>query len=293
MRIGRADRVTGGWHPGVAVAGVAEGAGRLVLVGLPAVGEFTIGPIRTPRELDLACWFLLRTLPSLEARWRGPGFFHERLAGESPMMLAAKRDDEIAGVVLGHVDGDGLGTVDHLAVAAAVRGEGLGRGLLSALESGARGLGVHQLTLGSIEGAVGFYERCGYQGRLLLQFVPPARRDEVTRLFADFALLETQWQGVPQLWVQTPRVDQTLTERIRGRDGVHAQWVMDKDLNLNPPVVLSLGQRDLRDNAAIVQRSNVASIARRRVGDSARLTRGERSARPSAASRGRSDAPRM
>jgi GNAT superfamily N-acetyltransferase len=203
------------------------------------VGEFTIEPIRTPGQLDLACWFLLRTIPSLEARWRGPGFFHERLARESPMMLAAKREDEIAGVVLGHVDGDRLGTVDHLAVAAAVRGGGLGRGLLSALESGARGLGVQQLTLGSIEGAVGFYERCGYQGRLLLQFASPASRHEVAPLFADFALLETQWQGVPQLWVQTPRVDKTLTERVRGRDGVHAQWVMDK--NLDAPAVLSLG----------------------------------------------------
>jgi ribosomal protein S18 acetylase RimI-like enzyme len=194
------------------------------------VGEFTIGPIRTPQELDLACGFLLRFFPSLEADWRGPGFFHERLASGSPMMLAAKRGQEIAGVVLAHVDGDGLGTVDHLAVA--VRGRGLGRGLLSALESGALGLGVHRLTLGSIEGAVGFYERCGYQGRLLLQFVSPARRDEVAPLFADFALLETQWQDVPQLWVQTPRVDMTLADRVRGRDGVHAQWVMDKDLDL-------------------------------------------------------------
>jgi GNAT superfamily N-acetyltransferase len=198
------------------------------------VGEFTIGPMRTPRELDLACGFLLRIFPSLEDGWRGPGFFHERLAGESAMMLAAKRREEIGGVALGHVDGDGLGTVDHLAVAAAVRGGGLGRGLLSALESGARSLDVRQLTLGSLAGAVGFYERCGYQGRLLLQFVSPARRAEVAPLFADFALLETQWQDVPQLWVQTPAVDETLTDRIRDRAGVHAQWVMDKDLTGNP-----------------------------------------------------------
>jgi hypothetical protein len=90
---------------------------------------------------------------------------------------------------------------------------------------------VRQLTLGGADGAVGFYERCGYQGGLLLQFVPPARRDEVAPLFADFALLETQWQGVPQLWVQTPKVDVALADRVRGRDGVHAQWVMSKDLN--------------------------------------------------------------
>jgi ribosomal protein S18 acetylase RimI-like enzyme len=198
---------------------------------LPVVGEFTIGPIRTPEELDLACRFLLRIFPSRPARWPGPGFFRERLAAQSPMMLAAKREQQIAGVALGHVDGDGLGTVDHLAVAAAVRGRGLGRGLLAALESGARSLGVRQLTLGSVDAAVGFYERCGYQGRLLLQFAPPARRDEVAPLFAGFALLETQWQSVPQLWVQTPRVDFTLADRVRGRDGVHAQWVMSKDLN--------------------------------------------------------------
>jgi GNAT superfamily N-acetyltransferase len=196
-----------------------------------AAGEFTIGPICTSRELDLAWRFLLPIFPSLQARQPGLRFFRDRLASQSPMMLTAMREGEMAGVALGHVDGDGLGTVDHLAVAATVRGRGLGRGLLSALESGARSLDVRQLTLGSIEGAVGFYERCGYQGRLLLQFTPPARRDEIAPLFADFALLETQWQGIPQLWVQTPRVDSTLTDRVTGRDGVHAQWVMDKDLN--------------------------------------------------------------
>jgi hypothetical protein len=104
-----------------------------------AAGEFTIGPIRTPQELDLAWRFLLRIFPSLQTRWPGPRFFCERLASQSPMMLAAR----------------------------------------------------------------------------------------------DFALLETHWQGVPQLWVQRPGVDRTLTNRVSGWDGVHAQWVMDKDVN--PP----------------------------------------------------------
>ena len=203
-----------------------------MLVALLAVDEFTIGQIRTPQELDLACRFLLRIFPSLEPGWPGPRFFRERLAGQSPVMLAARRGEETAGVVLGHVEGGGLGTVDQLAVASAARGRGLGRRLLAALESGARSLGVRELTLGSVDGAVGFYERCGYQGRLLLQFIPPARRDEIAPLFADFALLETQWQGIPQLWVQTPAVDFTLADRVRGRDGVHAQWVMSRDLDL-------------------------------------------------------------
>jgi ribosomal protein S18 acetylase RimI-like enzyme len=199
---------------------------------LLAVDEFTIGQIRTPQELDLACRFLLRVFPSLEPGWPGPRFFRERLAGQSPVMLAARRGEETAGVVLGHVEGGGLGTVDQLAVASAARGRGLGRRLLAALESGARSLGVRELTLGSVDGAVGFYERCGYQGRLLLQFIPPARRDEIAPLFAGFALLETQWQGIPQLWVQTPAVDFTLADRVRGRDGVHAQWVMSRNLDL-------------------------------------------------------------
>lgn len=133
-----------------------------------AVDEFTIGQIRAPQELDLACRFLLRVFPSLEPGWPGPRFFRERLAGQSPVMLAARRGEETAGVVLGHVEGRGLGTVDQLAVASAARGRGLGRRLLAALESGARSLGVREITLGSVDGAVGFYERCGYQGRLLL-----------------------------------------------------------------------------------------------------------------------------
>src|ERR1700690_3820391 len=103
-------------------------------------------------------------------------------------MLGAQGEEGKAGGVLRRPGGGGLGTVDQLAVAAAVRGRDLGRRLLSALESGARSLGVRQLPLGSVDGAVGFYERCGYQGRLLLQFMPPARRDEVAPLFADFSL---------------------------------------------------------------------------------------------------------
>jgi GNAT superfamily N-acetyltransferase len=194
------------------------------------VGEFTIGQLRTPEDLDLACRFLERMFPSQEAGRPGPGLSRERLASQSPMMLASRRGREIDGVALGHVQGGGLGTVDQLAVAADVRGRGLGRKLLAALESGAFGLGARQLTLGSVDGAVGFYQRCGYRARLLLQFVPPARRDEVALLFDGYELLETEWQDVPQLWVQTPGVDPALADRVRGRDGVFAQWVMDKDL---------------------------------------------------------------
>jgi hypothetical protein len=90
------------------------------------------------------------------------------------------------------------------------------------------------VTLVGLDEAVGFYERCGYQGRLLLQFTPPARRDEVAPLFADFRLLETHWQDIPQLWVQTPGVDLTLTDRVRGMDGIHAHWAMDRDLAEHP-----------------------------------------------------------
>jgi hypothetical protein len=39
-----------------------------VFVELLAVGEFTIGQIQTPQELDLACQFLLPIFPSLQAR---------------------------------------------------------------------------------------------------------------------------------------------------------------------------------------------------------------------------------
>ena len=144
-----------------------------MLVELLVVDEFAIRQIRTPEELDLACQFLLRIFSSRDPGWPGARFFRERLADQSPVMLAARRGQEIAGVAFGHVEGGGLGTVDQLAVAAAVRGRGLGRRLLAALESGARSLGVRELTLGSIDGAVGFYQRCGYRGRLLLQFVPP------------------------------------------------------------------------------------------------------------------------
>jgi GNAT superfamily N-acetyltransferase len=214
------------WDTGAARSSFRSGY-DLSYLQAAVVNEFTITQIRTPEELDLACRFLRRIFPSQEAARR---LACARLAGQSPMMVAARREQEFAGVALGHVDGGGLGTVDQLGVAAVVRGTGLGRRLLATLESGARSLGVRQLTLGSVGEAVGFYQRCGYQGRLLLQFAPPARRDEIAPLFAGFALLETQWQDVPQLWVQTHGIDFALADRVKGRDGVHAQWVMDKNL---------------------------------------------------------------
>jgi len=205
------------------------GSGRAMRVRgvrkMLAVGEFTIRQIRTREDLDLARRFLQRIFPSQEAGRPGPGVSGEQLARQSPVMLAARREGEIAGVALGQVDDGGLGTVDQLAVAADARGSGLGRRLLAALEAGALSLGARRLTLGSVDEAVGFYQRCGYRARLLLQFVPPARRDEIALLFDGYALLETQWQDVPQLWVQTPGVDPALAG-----DGVYAQWVMDKEL---------------------------------------------------------------
>jgi GNAT superfamily N-acetyltransferase len=210
-----------------------QSAAGSVLIALPVVGQFTIGPIRTPQELDLACRFLLQIFPSMQARWRGPGLYRDRLASQSPMMLTARQNGQITGVVLGHVDDGGLGTVDHLAVAAAMRSRGLGRRLLSALELGARNLGVRQLTLGSIDGAVGFYSDAATRDACCSSSPRPRAATRSPRSLPDFALLETQWQDIPQLWVQTPRIDFTLTGRVKDRDGVCAQWVMDKDLN--PP----------------------------------------------------------
>ena len=144
------------------------------------------------------------------------------------MMIVAYDRDEVVGGALGHADGDGRGGVDHLAVSEKLRRSGLGRRLLATLEDGARSLGVRHLGLGSLDGAVGFYEAMGFTGKLLLQFTGLASPADVRALFSDFELLETKWRDVPQLWVQTPRLDMGLVDRVRGREGVHAQWIMEK-----------------------------------------------------------------
>ena len=105
------------------------------------MGEFTIGQLRTPEDLDHARRFLQRIFPAQEAGRPGPGLSPDRLASRSPMMLAARREREIAGVALGHMDGGELGTVDQLAVGGEARGRGLGRRLLAALEAAAGGAG--------------------------------------------------------------------------------------------------------------------------------------------------------
>ena len=90
---------------------------------------------------------------------------------------------------------------------------------------------MRQLTLGSVDRAVGFYERYGYQGRLLLQFAPPARREEVARSLPASRSWRPSGRTSPAVGA-TPRINFTVAGRVRGLNGVHAQWVMDKDLNL-------------------------------------------------------------
>jgi ribosomal protein S18 acetylase RimI-like enzyme len=92
----------------------------------------------------------------------------ERIAREvdsdSSVFLAAERDGELVGVVLGTHDGR-KGWINRLAVLPEHRAEGIGRALADAVEQRLREQGIEIVTClieGSNEGSMAFFERIGY-----------------------------------------------------------------------------------------------------------------------------------
>ena len=197
-----------------------------------ALEDVVVRPVRDERELDDALTFIRAQFPEIMRNdWRGPRYFHERLSGYRDLMIVAHRGGDLVGVGLASAEPDGRGGLDHLAVRDDFRGRGLGRLIVAAVEDGARSVGVRQFGLGSLDGAVGFYEAVGFRGKLLVQFTGSAARvADVRALFAEFDVFETQWRDIPQLWVQTTSVDMSLLDRVRGLQGVHGQWIMEKEL---------------------------------------------------------------
>lgn len=59
--------------------------------------------------------------------------------------------------------GNGQGKVERVAVYEAHRGKGIGRLLLDQIESDAKGLGFHHLTIHSQEYCLAFYQKQGFQ----------------------------------------------------------------------------------------------------------------------------------
>lgn len=100
-----------------------------------------------------------------------------------------------------------------------------------------RSRGGRRVTLGSVDEATDFYLACGYEAVLLVQFRPgepdlPARAQRLEAgPLQGYAILRSQWEGSPQLFVQTGGVDFELKRRVEEFDsGTVGCFAMGKDL---------------------------------------------------------------
>lgn len=166
--------------------------------------------------------------------WRGARDRNLETYLRDPGLLAIALDQ---GRVVGAAGSDGAGTVNVLAVTAAYRGQGIARRLLRLAEDTLRERGARTVGLGSVDDAVGFYLKCGYVPKLLVQFRPEIEnRDGIiqellTGRLRDRSVLRTEFQGMPQLWVQVEAVDLAFKAQIEAvANGVVAQYFMGKQL---------------------------------------------------------------
>lgn len=126
-----------------------------------------------------------------------------------PALLAVALDDER---VVGAVGSDGSG-INVVGVDPAYRGQGIARRLLGAAEDTLRQRGASSVGLGAVDDAVGLYLRCGYVPQLLVQFGSEVKgrqrmvQELLTGPLRDREVVQTEYLGSPQLWVQVDTVD--------------------------------------------------------------------------------------
>jgi GNAT superfamily N-acetyltransferase len=147
--------------------------------------------------------------------------------------VAAFEDCAIIGVAVF----DGSGVINGIGVDTHYRRRGLGRLLLDGVEQAARSKGFRRITLGSVDDATDFYLACGYRATLLVQFRTGefdlhARAERLTKdLLKAHIIKRAEWEGSPQLFVQTNGVDWDLKQMVEKFDhGVVCQFIMVKDI---------------------------------------------------------------
>lgn len=111
--------------------------------------------------------YIIEPIASLQAKWG----FRELLLLADPSEAMVERYlgggdmlvwRDVAGEVIGEAVVDGSGEVKNLAVVSHRQGQGWGRRILDDLCAHYKGI-FPALTVGTSDGGVGFYERCGFR----------------------------------------------------------------------------------------------------------------------------------
>lgn len=201
--------------------------------------DYTIKHVATERELDEALALDKRVfgVPSSE---HSPAYSRERwlerMKEYGDLMLYVESGGAIIGIVFGGLDNGGV-TVGPVAVDEGFRKLGVARALMLELEKHVLGHGIHNLALGAVESAEGFYQKLGYIGTLLVQSEKHSI-DELLALNTDYPVISTNvYQGtVSQVYLNLPAPDREFQRKCEQTlPGCGTQMVFKKRLEGRTP----------------------------------------------------------
>ncbi len=192
-----------------------------------------IDNVKNVNELEAVLQMVYAIFPQLkEGDYRySRDFWIDRLNERPELLLYAKDGDVICGSVFAWVDNDGV-TVAHCCVDKAYRGKGIGKALMHEIENRIKDLGYSSITLGSVEGAEGFYEKLGYMGLLLVQSEKHSV-DELKSFNEKYEVVYTNvYEGtVNQVCLRVPSIDREFQRKYeKAFPGCYTQMIYSKVL---------------------------------------------------------------
>jgi GNAT superfamily N-acetyltransferase len=130
--------------------------------------NYVIKSVPNKQELKNALAFGARIFGG-EPDFGYANYSDEMISISGDLLIFAKYDGEVVGIVFGHIEDNGNMTVGPVAVDERFRKQGVAREMMSLIEKRAKDHGVHLITLGAVETVDGFYAKLGYTGSLLIQ----------------------------------------------------------------------------------------------------------------------------
>lgn len=197
--------------------------------------DYTVWHVTTEDELDAALALEKRVF-GFASELRNSDYSREkwleRMTSHGDLMIFAKSNNEIIGIVFGRVESNGSITIGPVVVDERFRKHGIAEKLMLSLEVQALSHGIHHLALGSMESAEGFYEKLGYKGILLIQSQEHSI-DEMLALNSKYKVIRINvYDGtVNQIYLELPVPDRDFQRNYENAfSNCHTQMVFSKTI---------------------------------------------------------------
>ena len=188
-----------------------------------------IDNIKNTEELDAALTFANKLHPNFNFDFGGEGdgkysrqFWIEQWKKNPSLLLAAKENAQIYGIILGWIEGNYV-TAAIDGIAENCQNKGVHEALFVEMEKRTKELGLNGISLGINEGKEEFYAKMGYIGKTLIQ----SEKYSVNELKAfneKYKSYEVAGSGVyedyvNQLWLNASLLDKGLKKRFEEEIG--------------------------------------------------------------------------